>query len=159
MENKVVNFKVAKLAKEKGFSNGTSRRLTHYKEESNHPEDGTKGPFGWEKNKIQIDDGFIVNGRRDLGDLSNEFFNCCELPTQGLLQRWLREKYFIVIDLNSIHKNYKDKISYTWNIIQYDDKLSGKEGSLKKIHNMRGSPEMSYEEALEKALQKALKLI
>ena len=76
MEDKVVNFKVAKLAKEKGFSNGTSRRLTHYKEESNHPEDGTKGPFGWEKNEIQIDDSFIVNGRRGLGDLSNEFYDC-----------------------------------------------------------------------------------
>ena len=148
MEDKVVNFKVAKLAKEKGFSNGTSRRLTHYKEESNHPEDGTKGPFGWEKNEIQIDDSFIVNGRRGLGDLSNEFYDCYELPTLSLLQMWLiRKKGLFVYVSPYMNKNPDGELKVT--LFRLPDSF--------RLKSYDGFKE--YEQALEKGLYEALKLI
>jgi len=135
MKEQLIEFETTKLAKEKGFSNGTRGCLTHYKTEQNHPYDGTKGPFGWEKNEIQIDDSFIVNGRKDLGDLSNEFYNCYELPTQSLLQKWLREKHeiYAYIDWHDCSFIIWDKKSDTVKTYFHQDLELGLQEALKLI--------------------------
>lgn len=143
MKDQLISFETAKLAKEKGFD-GSCYDCYNIR--------GMQYSNGWCE---YIDDDEIYSPftRSELID------NDSLAPTQSLLQKWLREVHQIVIDLNCTHKNYKKTITYTWNIISFDDELSGREGALKKIHNMRNSSEMYYEEALEKGLQEALKLI
>ena len=150
MEEQLVSFETAKLAKEKGFSVGTNGCLVHYKTENKHHEDGTSGPFGWKKNEMTFDKSYIVNGRADLGDLSNSSYDCYELPTQSLLQKWLREVHMVRVYLiHSISGNFNFEI-YIWDKPNTIGKWS-------RIGNISSSK--TYEEALEKGLFQALKLI
>lgn len=150
MEEELISFETAKLAKEKGFSNGTNGCLVHYKTENKHHEDGTSGPFGWKKDEITFDRSYIVNGREDLGDLSNNSYDCYERPTQSLLQKWLRKKYDINIVVISNSKN-QYFVDYKFSDQRVDNDYD--------LILLSGLVYNSYEEALEKGLQEALKLI
>lgn len=152
MEEELISFETAKLAKEKGFSNGTNGCLVHYKTENKHHEDGTSGPFGWKKDEMTFDRSYIVNGREDLGDLSNNSYDCYERPTQSLLQKWLREKHNIHVDITTtVVIGSNDKVFYKVSII---------EGNLdNRFHPLWDIESDVYEEVLEKGLQEALKLI
>lgn len=102
--NTHVNFETAKLLKEKGFSNGTNGCLVHYKTENKHHEDGTSGPFGWKKDEMTFDRSYIVNGREDLGDLSNNSYDCYERPTITETIMWLYKKHGIWICVYTMDK-------------------------------------------------------
>jgi|TARA_R110000765_G_scaffold344689_1_gene434922 hypothetical protein len=81
----------------------------------------------------------------DLNDRQQEGFIPIQAPTQSLLQKWLREIHNIDIQIHSISGKYFVKIKY-WD----------------RSFHMTSSVEISgktYEEALEKGLQEALKLI
>lgn len=154
MKDVLITFETGKLAKEKGFSVGTYGCLVHYKTPQTHPEDGNSGPFGWEKGEITSDSSFIINGREDLGDYSNENYDCYELPTQSLLQKWLREVHNLHLYIDTTpsfeqmesHKSkYKVSIKVPFNPFKW---TTG--------HYYLGD---TYEEVLEIGLQEALKLI
>ena len=154
MEDQLITFQTAKLAKEKGFSVGTNGCLVHYKTENKHHEDGTSGPFGWKKDEMTFDKSYVVNGRADLGDLSNSSYDCYELPTQSLLQKWLREEHNLHIyvdttptfgDMKSHQSKYKSLVKVPFQPFKW---TTGK--------YYLGD---TYEEALEKGLFQALKLI
>ena len=69
-------------------------------------------------------------------------------PTQSLLQKWLREKYKIIVSINIM----SDLSYYSLLIDINENKLDLKNQSKNRGFN-------TYEEALELGLQEALKLI
>ena len=112
MQEQLVSFKTAKLAKEKGYI------------DMSYP--------------VYSYDGFKILSYTN----SMNIYPC---PTQSLLQKWLREKYCIHIEIiwvDTLSDIYVYHISTTNNAIRPDSIF---------YH--------SYEEALETGLQEALKLI
>ena len=82
MNNQVVSFKTAKLAKEKGFDVPT------------HDFYRNDGKYGWHE---PIPEDFDSTHR-------------VSAPTQSLLHKWLREKYSIVIIIDYDYYTYSCKI-------------------------------------------------
>ena len=109
MEEQLISFETAKLAKEKGF-----KRLCDF----SYDEDG------------------MITGNCE------QAYNFVA-PTQSLLQKWLREKHKIHIELQCDSNYYKYFI-----LIYYKTNC---------VFNLDDS--LIYEEALEIGLQEALKLI
>ena len=139
MENKRVTFNTAKLAKEKGFNVMCNDFIDIYNEESELM-------------------GYIGDNFEEKYNMAEDFINYY-LPTQSLLQRWLREVHNIEVLVSrippeailasktsgkSILKNYN---CYVWNY-----------NSNPRVLN-NGTFQDVYEEALEIGLQEALKLI
>jgi hypothetical protein len=119
MKEELISFETAKLARKKGF-NWNTRRF--------YSPDGRVDITMYSKNHNR--------------PMSENY----AIPTQSLLQKWLREKYHLHIQ-----------------IIEYD-----KDGSLiiqitknsQLVYDYMTSFDINeYEEALEKGLQEALKLI
>lgn len=143
MENSIVTYETAKLAKEKGFN-----EICQYYYDENCK---LKGIVNY--NKV------FYSKNSEIKYLKNLFYifhkNKHELftvPTQSLLQKWLREKYdiHIYLELDYNHKYYGFKIiskrydiATIWNFIYQKSDFEGN----------------SYEEALEKGLQEALNII
>ena len=71
-------------------------------------------------------------------------------PTQSLLQKWLREKHNIHIIIKPFYDSKTKKISWAADIIQIGIQI---------VKTKRLIIQFTYEEALEIALQEALKLI
>lgn len=70
------------------------------------------------------------------------------IPTQSLLQKWLREKHDIHININTYY--FEDLQKYGYEV----EDIIHPEGWI-----VLNNPKKTYEEALEKGLQEALKLI
>lgn len=139
-----VDFNTAKLAKEKFFCAGNRSIFTHY--HKGYTYDGDKNhPESHKKNEIREDNSFYtINGHGN--DSSNKHYTLYERPTQSSLQKWLREKHNIdVISYPSAHIKNK----YIILIIS----------KLELIYDESEIKYDSYEEALEKGLLEALKLI
>ena len=118
MEDTLISFQVAKLAKEKGFKLGS----------------------GW-----QIRSLFNIKDGKTFCEKTIETpEHACERCSQSLLQKWLREVY-------NIHIAVLPKILPSNEIKYYCFKGKIKK-DFKGLYN-------TYEEALEKGLQEALKLI
>ena len=148
MKEQIVTFETAKLAKEKGFNYPTNLYYQHALTEQVHEEDGTSGPFGWELGETSLQSGYHVNNRKEI-DFSNNAWYLCSAPTQSLLQKWLREIYKIDIYIRFWNGS---KITYEY-VFRYID-------SNKKSNTIFSDYRYdNYEEALEKGLQEALKLI
>jgi hypothetical protein len=135
MEEQLISFETAKLAKEKGFDwkcywYCTYKRKAPTNEQSFFPELGIYDNFNNDNN------GFY------------EFFS---LPTQSLLQRWLREVYNFNVYIQPLEFNSIEGYGYC-----YPFDLGG-HGLLTKQENGRNYK--TYEAALEKGLKEALKLI
>ena len=156
MNNELVKFETAKLAKEKGF-NIPTRILYEYAlttqidPETNEP----KGAFGWKEGECKLVDQYMINNHKDV-DFSNDDWYLCSAPTQAVLQRWLREVHNINVFL-SFKPNIKK-----WDFIPYYMTMTGKEyikynAEYYKLHI--GRMYNTYEEALEEGLIEALKLI
>ena len=128
MEEQLISFETAKLAKEKDF-NVSCFSYYDLKGNINH-------------NYIENGSSTDVEFRVDLEDLLDNFNrgipNIYSAPTQSLLQKWLREKYgiFVSVDVNYCYKIYNND----------------------ELHK-ESADYNNYEEALEKGLQEALKLI
>ena len=157
MEDQLITFETAKLAKEKGFDIHT---LDYYFEDGEFRRNeltGTNGYYGeeysfsYEEFLENWNDKFVTkkNGDRCLGcDKSKNYFETYSAPTQSLLQRWLRKKHNIHI-CNNLHYMVNGGIA------GYLVDISSPYDLFKSIL-VEGQ---SYEQALEKGLQEALKLI
>lgn len=128
MEDQLISFETAKLAKEKGFdewcANGYNIHSTV------------------DKHKLQE----IKNKNSGVMYIS--------APTQSLLQRWLREKHKIYIELQV--SEAKPEAFWCWKIFTH--RSIGK-GLIWINADSNGIYFNTYEESLEKGLQEALKLI
>ncbi len=139
MEEQLISFETAKLAKEKGFNTpcvDTYKGGKLYKHKDKRYNSAFKRQF-------------VVAPIKNSNMLNAKIYRC-SAPTQSLLQKWLREKHNLHINIMA------DKIYYKGNIdIVFDiDIIDSKGERLISI-----SPIETYEEALERGLQNALKLI
>jgi hypothetical protein len=102
-----ISLETAKLAKEKGFANGTRASYCHYL--GSYVYDGDpEHNESYKKDDVKLDyDFYTVNNMEGL-DYSNEHYSIYEAPKQSLLQRWLREEHnmevFIIPDIHFIGK-------------------------------------------------------
>jgi len=158
MNETLVTYETAVLAKEKGFKEPC---LNHYFEDGEFRENkltGTNGYYG-EDYLFEYDD-FLENwndkwltkknGNRCFGcSKSTGYLETYSAPTQSLLQKWLREEHKLFINIT--HKTHSQKFAYniTGAYVPYEPYL------LSRIF----SKFETYEAALEDALQEALKLI
>lgn len=123
MKEQLISFETAKLAERKGFNIDTI-------------------PIVYQKsNGSRI----YLNGGYDSGEDAKRYTSA---PTQSLLQKWLREKHDIHININTYY--FEDLQKYGYEV----EDIIHPEGWV-VINN----PKKTYEEALEKGLQEALKLI
>ncbi|AGO49446.1 hypothetical protein Phi4:1_gp033 [Cellulophaga phage phi4:1] len=135
MEDELISFKTAKLAKEKGFNlecNKCWRIINSIKD----------------KNKrSSLGDFYETNGGSPIGVKVFERFYA---PTQSLLQRWLREVHNLNIEMVA-HTSHIDAFEKQFRWVSY---LGWRKDSDEQISSSK-----TYEGALEIALQEALKLI
>lgn len=125
MEEQIIGFITAKLAKEKGFD------LEVYKKWANYYE-------GEPLNKWKLID--------EPSDIVGISFMEWKAPTQSLLQKWLREEHNILV----VSLPWKDHQADINDSYEFRPMIVGK----KTFDCYK-----TYEEALEKGLQEALKLI
>ena len=117
MKEQLISFETAKLAKEKGFDLFTE--------------------YGYDKNGKEVNFPCCYNNYPVIDHYS--------APNQSLLQKWLREKYNIHIDIYFIVLLFRYRI---YNMINCECYKSSYKDEFD-----------SYEQALEQGLQEALKLI
>lgn len=172
MKDQLISFETAQLAKEKGFDIPTNTVYQHNEQlhttnSSDHyphlscngrnEEDYFDGFSNWNIYNTDEEDRFcMVNG---FNESDEDFFTvCASAPTQSLLQRYLREKHNIDVQITRNKPRYKE---YKAEI--YADIC---DGPYKYIYFNVEEEETGYikwfrkyEEALEDGLQCALKLI
>ena len=162
MEEQLISYETAKLAKEKGFNVET---LHFYCK--NRTCDYIKTPYKY---------SFEVNANQETlinGEIDNFGYGITwSAPTQSLLQKWLREKHQIIVDvsLDFFNSYTKESIKYSPTFYTYSnnkkrfwiytDYINSDECTKKMQEEMPIFQNYStYEEALEIALFEALKLI
>jgi hypothetical protein len=131
MKEQPISFETAKLAKEKGFDS----------------EDGT----AWYVDTILAGHN-PLELQTNLGEVYTwKSERIYEAPTQSVLQKWLRDVYgYYVIIIPTITINWTFKII---NIMKKDSM------EIPPYTDVSGEDFSIYEEALEKGLQEALKLV
>ena len=134
LEEQVVSFKVAKLAWEKGFRDTTGKwrgkSYYNYKGELN---------------------GDVIDQLRP-ANRNNPKFDSVAAPTQSLLQKWLRDKHDIHIQV----------LIYSWKDRTYYYKIHSKRAYVTNSSKFILEEDVvigKYEEVLERALRHALTLI
>jgi hypothetical protein len=152
MEKQLINFETAKLAKEKGFDIDASHfYVKHHKckvfgiDDYGRYYPSTNTP----KKLYNIGQDAVLN-------IENVYF----APTQSLLQRWLRDKYQIDVNPICTYKENGFRL-YHLGVIFINDDNKIDTIILKEEESPYNSNKIfkSYEQALEKGLQIALKLI
>lgn len=141
MEETLINFVTANLAKKKGFD-----KIIRYGNEASLYD--RKG-----EHVYYVNYGFMGSGL-DAGYIS--------APTQSLLQKWLREVHNIETRADVNFYNKKHKLGYLYSIDCFDENNihDGKDYDLHQLEKVGKSEGFNtYEEALEIGLQEALKLI
>ena len=129
MKEKLIEFETAKLAKEKGFDLPT---LYGCNEKGELQEYITYESYSPGEPEVTIDD-FIRKWEY-------------QLPTQSLLQRWLREVHNLIVFVAP----FKDHASDINDRLEWNYAVHGKS---------IGRDLKTYEEALEKGLYQGLKLL
>lgn len=178
MKEQLISFKTAKLAKEKGFGwkcyatyHDYPNMYKRYSKEKLIKKNLDKVGLGYNYDTIVISSTEERNGYlgvsppkefiryskfenilRNSNDDYSEFWYSA--PTQSLLQKWLREKFNIQIEI-SVGVKYIENILtnlYSYSVFTPSSQLK---------ENLKFSPKKfkSYEEALEEALEKALRSI
>lgn len=150
MEDKLIEYTTAVLAKEKGFNEPTV----------NHWERGIDGA-GW---GLFNSPGFILKNDEltltYINETNDEICGEFSAPTQSLLAKWLREIHNIHIEINA-----ETDFKYTFSIEKwnwYENEKCNRVGSLvlgKTFWDTKSNLFDTYEQAYEKGLQEALKLI
>lgn len=146
MQEQLISFQTAKLAKEKGFEEYC---FSYYDLKGNKKD-----------NYLENGSSTDVEFRVDLEDLLDNFNrgipNTYSAPTQSLLQKWLREVHQIDITVITDWKygirTYRIGFSYVSNN-KVEVWFSTEENKVSYIDYN------TYEEALEAGLQEVLKLI
>ena len=152
MRDELITFETAKLAKKKGFK----IKCQHYYNSENPLNSNIQlKEIGWGSFQFIGEEHTIIH--EESGLLQYKIDTYCETPTQSLLQKWLREKHLIHIELQYSYK-VKNSQEIEWWFYLYP--TIGKRGRIKYFPIKEDIGEkLSYEEALEKGLQEALKLI
>lgn len=152
MKEQLVSFKVARLAKEKGFN---EKCFNYYFEDGTFQENIIKDTYGYYGEEYTVEFDELLenwnsewltkkNGDRCFGcSKSRGYLETYSATTQSLLQRWIREKHSIdiIVSSNLVGHGY---ILYNRN-------------PHKNITNR--NVYQTYEEALEVGLEESLKLI
>lgn len=142
MEEELITFETAKLAKEKGFNLKTHDYFSKdkYRREFNH--------------NVGFDDDYWGDNYVYDWNTNGEPFKpfnkeCYSAPTQSLLQKWLREVHGIIVEITwqMCSTDYEYAIIDMNNPPKYED-------DVERIIGFK-----AYEETLEEGLYKALKLI
>ena len=137
MEEELISFETAKLAKEVGFNWQCYHHFDADKVLQAH----------YEENESSTDVEFRVD-LEDLLDTWNNFKSeACSAPTQSLLAKWLREVHNIFI---CIKIGFGEGVWYTYHV----EKLSDPDFIIDADNSWN-----TYEKALEVGLLQALKLI
>lgn len=165
MKEQLISFETAKLAKEKGFQNGTKASYCIYKSDYVYDGDETH-PESHKTGEVRLDMNFyLVNNNKELGDFSNEYYTLYEAPTQTLLQKWLRKVHNIDVNLSVYGEidlyteNPTLEKTYTCRVDNWNTKWSVHDGTGIVMPEHYHFENKIPEEALEVALQEALKLI
>lgn len=139
MEDTLVGFEVAKLAKEKGFDGFCFNAYNTHK---------MKYSDGWleyiDDNEIEIPFTSKVLKSEDI-----------LAPTQSLLQRWLREEHGLII---SIEPTFTYALTTNVGYYAYVKKVNKEINTLEYLY-LDIYFSATYEESLESGLLEALKLI
>jgi hypothetical protein len=151
MEERLISFEIAKLAKEKGFKEEVYAYYYIKSEKEN------------ELNYVISD--YDPNEYKDIlcdyNSLDAFYFdtkNYVSASTQGLLQKWLRDVYNTIINLSAIpdHRDIDNKkLSFYYDILKDNDWIE------EELDEKNSDPVYyaTYEEALESGLEAALNLI
>lgn len=139
MEEQLVSFETAKLAKEKGFN----LNVFFFYEVSTEVR-----PTDENIPEYNVDNGDKYEGWLNYND--NEY--SISAPTQSLLQKWLREKQNIVVEVQYLFQSKE----FMFKIFVNDNEPLN---SFTLLGGLIKGSFKTYEDALEKGLQEALKLI
>ena len=138
MREQLISFETAKLAKKKGFDWSVSWYATHKRKAPTNP------------------DSFYpeLSTFKNWNDDANlNFYDRYSLPTQSLLQKWLR-------DIHNIHINIDCNAGgWYYELMKCNGTTIYIEKGRNKGMAYQGFNYETYEEALEAGLQEALKLI
>jgi len=141
MHEKLISIKTALLAKQKGFNWSV---LNHFEE------------------------SLLKQGKyTSVSNISTGFANynqasyTCNQPTQALLQKWLRQKHKLYVNIEGVvtiqnHHNFYYTITYGE---LYEELLEVLPADPKIRINLGGGPYHTYEKTLEIGLQNALRII
>jgi hypothetical protein len=132
MQDTLITFETSKLAKEKGFFDKNIYGEVRLSQYNFYDDNGVLR---------KIDEAFELTKDFDLK-------NCCNAPTQSLLQKWLREAYNIHLLIEPYYNEHKVLV-YGFDLLT--------ESTKEEILREKGFK--TYEEALEVGLQEALKLV
>ena len=129
MEEQLISFETAKLAKEKGFDFIDVHSYYH------------------------INEGYSIGYALCISEVNEQTDGCLLAPTQSLLQKWLREKHFLhIVLIPTITGDMTYKIVDIQCNPQYEIERP-------PYNDVCAYDFTTYEEALEIGLQEALKLI
>jgi len=156
MKEQLISFKTAILAREKGFDIHCDWR---YNESENIPT-----YFNWRDYRVaectSCDRSYAYKAVEYLSENYYDVFNnddegfYLSAPTQSLLKKWLRDKHNIQIEIELNTKYIKDILTNLYSYQMYKPSEQ-----LKLSWKFSGCKYLIYEEALEKGLYEALKLI
>jgi hypothetical protein len=136
MENELIEFETAKLAKEKGFDEYSNAYYYH-------------------------DDLRLIKvlNKNSVDNIFKE--NSCSAPTQSLLQRWLREVHKLFINIAIFKESEEKPVVYDYAITNLNNPydINDCEIFLKDYGIEKDRDHFSFEEALEEGLKSALELI
>ncbi len=136
MKEQLITFETAKLAKEKGFDDRNSSQYIQY----------DYGENGWKENSYQEYDDLDFNiGIGDKIRISR--------PTQSLLQKWLREVHNIIVIPTIFDVGFLERNKFCYQAVIYN-KTDSDEDKFVTSDEYK-----TFEQALEKGLYTALKLI
>lgn len=153
MEEQLITFETAKLAKEKGFNIPQNKMYSYGKDMFEYID------------KVRFYDGIKYecsetpyNWNDDKSPTSTKYFSA---PTQSLLQKWLREKHGIhIVLIPTINAAWTYKTTTVLSERDEEVIIGIKDvGDLPPYKNVCGEDFSTYEKALERGLQEALKLI
>lgn len=165
MKEQMVSYKVAKLAKEKGFKELCSHYYFNDGEFKEHEVIKDGGYYG-DEYSISLEEfnedwnnKFVTtkDGDRCFGCNNNKgYFETFSAPTQSLLQKWLREKYKMDIYIEALLEKQTKNRRYSSVLIYFQGDLRV---IVRKNFSKEGDFYLVYEEALEDILEEALKII
>lgn len=142
MKEQLISFETAKLAKEKGFESVIG--LGHRKPRGNYF--NSDGELNGDVTK----------------ELVNKDFKSIAAPTQSLLQKWLREEHQLYVMIEETHTYaLKTRIGFYAKIVTPSGEDEFDEHGFRFIKKLYYDTwfDSTYENALEKGLEEALKLI
>jgi len=136
MTEQLISFETAKLAKEKGFDWVSYTYYYNSDDYEEYPNDNIYiYRLGYNKSNKETNSNYDID-------------EAVSAPTQSLLQKWLREKHGVLVESTHYTANHFTFKIYERNSIIKIVKL----GSVDNLYD-------TYEQALEKGLYAALKLI